>query len=210
MGKKKAARPLVYNNPARFACQDDRNVLVDKVALGLDLGTNCGYAYSIIRPDGTWDFQPWYMGLWDLSTGRYDSGNLGFLRLRCFLTRVCPDIVFMEEVRYTPAEAVNRYNAARIVARAATSAELLGAFKQTVSLWCNDHDVHCAGIPIGTIKKRATGRGNANKTQMIEACNEEFQTNFDVEGYETTGVDNIADAAWVLRCGLEEYGDGRL
>ena len=195
-----------FRDASRF--EPRRGIAVDEqLALGLDLGTACGYSFAILHPNGTWEFNPWFMGLWDLSSGRYDTGNIGFLRLRQFLHTVRPTIVWYEDVKFTPSEAVTRFNASRIIARAATSAELIGAFKQTLVLWCEDRDVHCTGIPIGTIKKRATGKGNANKEDMIRACNLEFQTNFDVESYHTTGADNVADAAWVLRTGLDELGD---
>ena len=141
-------------DPSRFILQHEP-AEEHKIALGLDLGTLCGYAYAVCRPDGTWETNPWYMGLWDLSTGRYDTGNLGFLRLRCFLAEVRPSIVFYEDVKFTPSEAISKYNASRVMARAATSSELIGAFKQTLCLWCEDHGVHCTGIPIDTIKNIA-------------------------------------------------------
>ena len=195
-----------FRDPSRFFLRHLHEPS-DKIALGIDLGTCCGYAYSIIRPDGSWEFNPWFMGLWDLSSGRYDTGNIGFLRLRYFLAKMRPHIVFYEDVKNTPSEAVTRYNASRLLARAATSSELLGAFKQTLVLWCEDHGAHCTGIPIGTIKRCATGKGNANKEQMIQACNREFNTNFEHDTYAMTGADNVADAAWVLRTGLIELGD---
>jgi hypothetical protein len=196
----------VYKDPTQFQL-DKTNT--DSVVLGLDLGTNCGYAIGLVRPNGDVDVEPWSMGLWDLSTGRYDTGNLGFLRLRRFLAMVSPTIVYYEDVKYTPEEAITRYNAARILARAATSSELIGAFKQTLCLWCEDHGAACLGIPIGTIKRMATGRGNANKEDMIRACNAKFRTNFDVETYSTTGADNVADAAFVLLAGIAELPPAR-
>jgi Holliday junction resolvasome RuvABC endonuclease subunit len=117
-------------------------------------------------------------------------------------------LVVYEEVRVTPPEKLTRYNATLILARAATSAELIGAYKTTVCTWCEEHNVPCTGFPIGTIKKRATGRGNANKEEMIRAANETFGLGLAVEGYESTGVDNIADAIWVCLLGMENYGAG--
>ena len=194
------------SDPSRFDKPHDLGPDA-KIVLGLDMGTNCGYSYAIIRKDGSWEFNPWFMGLWDLSTGRYDSGNLGFLRLRRFLTEVSPCAIFYEDVKFTPGEAITKYNASRVLARAATSSELLGAFRQIIMMWAEDHGAICAGVPIGTIKRKATGRGVASKEDVIKACNAKFSTNFDIETYTTTGADNVADSAFVLVCGLEEYGN---
>lgn len=180
--------------------------------LGLDLGTTCGAVYAHHRPDGPADpaavGRAMVFGQWNLSAGPFDSGALRFVRLRQFLHVLDPDAVFFEDVRYTPAEKVTRYNAAQIVARAATSCELFGAFKATVAAWCEAAGVPCGSFPIGEIKKRATTRGNANKEQVIAAANAAFGCALDPDGYEATGVDNVADAAWVCLMGIEQYGRG--
>jgi Holliday junction resolvasome RuvABC endonuclease subunit len=99
-------------------------------------------------------------------------------------------------------------NAGAILARVSTASEFLGALKATVCTWCEEYDVPCVGFGIGTIKKRATGRGNANKEAMIEACNKLFGACFETEGYEMSGVDNIADASFVCLLAQEQYGLG--
>jgi Holliday junction resolvasome RuvABC endonuclease subunit len=136
------------------------------------------------------------MGQWDLSAGPYDSGAIRFVRLRQFLSAVKPDLVAFEDVKYTPSMKLNKVNAHAMVARAATAGELFGAFKSTVATWCEENGVPCTSFSIQHIKKRATSKGNANKEAMILACNREFGTEFEVESYESTGVDNVADAAW--------------
>jgi Holliday junction resolvasome RuvABC endonuclease subunit len=178
----------------------------DLVAVGLDFGMRLGYAYSIGRPDGTWEMNPWFLGLCDLYPGRFDTGNLCFIRLERLLDLLNPGFIAYEDVKYTPEEKVTRYSAARVVARAATASELLGAFKHTAVSWARRHGAIATGYPIGTLKKRMTGRGNAGKPDMVRACNAEFGTDFDPDTCETTGADDIADAAAALRCGLEEYG----
>ena len=57
-------------------------------------------------------------------------------------------------------------------------------------------------------KRRATGRGNANKAAIIKACNSLFGTKFDPEKYESSGEDNIADSAFVCLLTCEEYAAG--
>lgn len=180
-----------------------------KIALGLDLGSNTGYAFALVREgsDPSKVILPQHMGQWDLSAGPYESGAIRFLRLRQFLSVVRPDVIFYEEVKNNPA-GIDNLPARAAIARASTAAELIGSFKATVCTWAEEFDIPCTGFSIGTIKKRATGHGNSGKKDMIEACNEAFGSNFEIEGYENTGVDNIADAAWILLLGLEQYGAG--
>lgn len=179
-----------------------------RLILGLDLGTNCGYCCGYVRKDGSLEVEPWYMGQWDLSAGPYDSGAIRFVRLRRFLELVQPNLVAYEDVKFTPAEALSRMSAAAVMARAATAAELIGAFRATVVTWCEEKNVPCTGFSIGQIKKRATGKGNASKAEMISACNAQFGTSFPVENYESTGVDNVADAAFVCLLAYEQISLG--
>lgn len=180
-----------------------------KIILGLDLGTNCGYCFGLVyKEKEEVVILPEYMGQWDLSAGPYDSGAIRFVRLRRFLNEVKPDLVAYEDVKFTPSEALTRFSAARVLARASTSAELIGAFRATVVTWCEEKDIPCTGIPIGTIKKRATGKGNASKELIIEACNKEFKTDFDIKDYATTGADNVSDAAWIVKVASEQYSSG--
>ena len=48
------------------------------------------------------------------------------------------------------------------------------------------------------MKKFATGKGNADKGQMIEACQEKLNIQ--------TNDDNEADALWILEWAKENYG----
>lgn len=181
-----------------------------RLVLGLDLGTNCGYTYAFLPPGAPPTsalVTPWQMGQWDLSAGSYDSGAIRFVKLRHFLAALKPDAVFYEDVKFDP-PGINKMNQGAVLARVATASEFLGALKATVCTWCEEHGVPCAGFKIGTIKKRATGKGNANKEDVIKACNALFETSLAVEGYENTGTDNVADSAFVCLLGLELYGDG--
>ncbi len=185
--------------------------LKDKVlVLGLDLGTSCGYSFSYHHPGDVVDPPQLAIisGQLDLSAGPYDSGAIRFVRLRQFLTAAKPDLIAYEMVRNTPADKITRYNAASLLARATTSAQLFGAFQSHVASWAEEAGVPCTSFPIGTIKRRATGKGNASKEMMIGAANETFGLDLEAEGYETTGADNVADAAFVCLLALEHYGSG--
>lgn len=179
-----------------------------KVVLGLDLATNCGYCIGLQYKNKPLKIAPEFMGQWDLSAGPYDSGAIRFVRLRHFLAAVRPDLVGYEDVKFTPSEAITKFSAARVLARAATSSELIGAFRATVVTWCEENNIPCIGIPIGTIKKRATSKGNASKENMITACNEQFGSDFATDDYSSTGVDNIADAAWITQITAEQHSNG--
>lgn len=181
-------------------------------ALALDLATSTGYACAEFDPSLpiTVDrlMPTLVMGQLDLSAGQYDSGAIRFVKLRQFLDAAKPSIIFYEQIRDTPPMAGTRAMMAAIVARVYTAAKLAGAFIGTVCCWAEERNIPCVGLEIGQIKKRATGKGNAGKPAMIEACNAMFGTELEVDGFETSGCDNIADAAHILLLGLETYGKG--
>lgn len=148
------------------------------------------------------------LGHWDLSVSDYDSGPLRHVRLRQFLSVLQPDLIMFESVKYVPPKEIMAKGINAVVARVATAAELLGGFKTTLTTWAEENGVPAQGLAITEIKKFATGKGNANKVDMILAANEKFGTDFDPETYEQTGVDNIVDAAFVCTMGLENYSEG--
>lgn len=203
------AKHKIERDPWLFAERLKRPAKSNLV-LGLDLGTNCGYAFTYMQDGQRVDPEKlaMHLGQFDLSAGPYDSGAIRFVRLRQFLSLMEPDLIAFEDVKYTPAEKPNRFNAGAIVARAATACEWFGALKATVATWAEENGVPVTSFPIGTIKKRATGKGNANKGDMIRACNALFGSDMDSEEYENAGYDNIADAAFVCLLTLEQYSTG--
>ena len=120
--------------------------------LALDLGTTTGWALR--RHDGgitsgTMTFKP----------TRFEGGGMRFLRFRGWLAEVAAlsggvaRIVF-EEVR----------------AHAGTdAAHIYGGFLGMLTAWCEEHEVPYEGVPVGTIKRFATGKGNADKAKMVAA-----------------------------------------
>ena len=198
----------VEKYPEDLAVKVEANkVSLTSTVLGLDLGTNCGYSYCFVK--NKMETPPRvYAGQLDLSAGAYDSGAIRFIRLRHFLSAIKPDMIAYEDVRYTPPAGTGFMSAGALLARAAPACEWFGALKATVCTWAEENGVPCIGMPIGTIKKRATGKGNANKVDIIKACNSEFGFDFDPEGYESSGVDNIADSVFVCALAVEQYGMG--
>lgn len=181
-----------------------------RVALALDLGTSTGVAvgfYDPAAPVAVTSLQHVYLGQLDLSCREFESGAARAVKLRQFLIEIAPDVIFFEQVRYTPPAGFG-VNPAAIMARAAPAVEFFGALKCVVSMYADDNHVAAIPIEIGAIKRRATGAGNANKAAVITAANETFGCALDAVEYERLGHDNVADAAWALMCGLENYGAG--
>lgn len=181
-----------------------------KRALGIDLGTNCGIAFCDFVPGGLLSDVPTYLDQWDLSIGAFDSSALRHIRFKQFLYVLAPDLIGFEDVKFTGTNEVMERGGSvtAIIARAATSIEFLGGLKTTLSVWAEEQQIPCQGVGINQIKRFATTKGNANKVDMILACNQTFGTNFDTENYDNSGVDNIADAAFVLKMMVELYKDG--
>lgn len=118
--------------------------------LCLDLGTTTGWACRVDGKitSGSVSFKP----------SRFDGGGMRFLKFRHWLSDMkvvmqgSIDSVFYEEVRrHIGTDAAHTY----------------GGFWGTLTAWCESQQIPYQGIPVGTIKKHATGKGNATKADMI-------------------------------------------
>jgi len=144
--------------------------------LALDLGTQTGWAVSQAGSiiSGSETFKP----------QRFEGGGMRYLRFRKWLTEIKQsgdgiDAVYFEEVRrHIGVDAAHAY----------------GGFMATLTSWCEHHAIPYQGVPVGTIKKHATGKGNANKAQMISAVQSRGHTPVD---------DNEADALALLYFAIE-------
>jgi Holliday junction resolvasome RuvABC endonuclease subunit len=119
--------------------------------LALDLGTRTGFCI------GTAEHQ--VSGVWDLKNDRFSGGGMRYVRFRSKLNEMraaypVSRVVFEEVRRHAGTDAAHVY----------------GGFMATLMAWCEEHGVPYEGIPVGTIKKHWTGKGNANKAQMIAEC----------------------------------------
>ena len=148
--------------------------------IGIDPGTKCGWA--VLDADGN----RVESGTWDLKPRRHEGGGWRYVRLRTYL-----DELFMmwpdSQLAY---EEVRRH-------MGTDAAHIYGGIVATVSAYCEDRPTPYVGIPVGTIKRHATGKGNAKKEQMMEAAGERWHW--------PMADDNEADALWVadaLRKGL--------
>lgn len=151
-------------------------VVMGKACLALDLGTTTGWALR--APDGlitsgTASFKP----------GRYDGGGMRYLRFSRWLDEMAEHglgLIWFEEVRrHAGTDAAHVY----------------GGLMATLTAWAELRGIPYEGIPVGTIKKHATGKGNANKDAMIAAAV--------ARGF-SPADDNEADAIALMFCKLEE------
>ncbi|AUM00549.1 hypothetical protein B4966_10520 [Rhodocyclaceae bacterium] len=120
--------------------------------LALDLGTTTGWALRSRDghiTSGSESFRP----------QRFEGGGMRFLRFKRWLTEIKSHTdgigaLYFEEVRrHVSTDAAHAY----------------GGFLATLTAWCEHHGIPYQGVPVGTIKKHATGRGNAGKDAVMAA-----------------------------------------
>jgi hypothetical protein len=148
--------------------------------LALDLGSTTGWA---LRNDrcrilhGTAAFRP----------TRFEGGGMRYLRFTRWLdeTRKIAggiDAVYFEEVRrHLGTDASHIY----------------GGFLATLTAWCEQQGIPYSGVPVGTWKRHACGKGNADKQAVIAAIRE--------RGFEPAD-DNEADAIAILLWAIDTRG----
>ena len=145
--------------------------------LALDLGTHTGWA--LYQLDGTIT-----SGTGHFKPQRFEGGGMRYLRFKRWLaelltTSVHINAVYFEEVRrHAGVDAAHAY----------------GGFMGHLTAWCEHHNIPYQGVPVGTIKKHATGKGNASKGEMIVAARARGHSPAD---------DNEADALALLHWAIE-------
>jgi Holliday junction resolvasome RuvABC endonuclease subunit len=152
--------------------------------IALDLGTTTGWAirtHNGVITSGTQSFK----------SNRFEGGGMRYLRFRRWLNELKatlaapsgPGAVYFEEVRrHLGVDAAHAY----------------GGFLATLTTWCEHHNIPYQGVPVGTIKKHATGKGNASKDDMIAAM---IRLGF------APADDNEADALALLQWALTNEGE---
>lgn len=151
--------------------------------LALDLGTTTGWALVIGQAQVI-------SGTLDLNPNRYDGGGMRYLRLRNWLEQLRLDSGGIEGIHY---EEVRRH-------AGTSAAHVYGGLLATLTGWCEERGVAYQGVPVGTIKRFITGKGNADKTAVITAVRE--------RGY-APADDNEADAIAILLWALQTTGGVR-
>ncbi|ABK45405.1 conserved hypothetical protein [Magnetococcus marinus MC-1] len=147
--------------------------------LSLDLGTQMGWALR--HPDGTI-----VSGTVSFKLGRFEGGGMQWVRFKHWLDELGAAVVlgkiYFEEVR--------RHSGVG-------ASHVYGGFLAHLTAWAESSEVPYQGVPVGTIKKHATGKGNASKAQVIHAMKRLGHNPAD---------DNESDALALLHCVLGQGG----
>jgi Holliday junction resolvasome RuvABC endonuclease subunit len=80
------------------------------------------------------------------------------------------------------------------------AAHVHGGLLATLTAWCEQHSIAYQSVPVGTIKRFITGKGNANKQAVIDAVR--------ARGFRPAD-DNEADAIAILLWAIETHGGVR-
>ncbi|WP_342269444.1 crossover junction endodeoxyribonuclease RuvC [Rickettsia endosymbiont of Orchestes rusci] len=153
-----------------------------KTILALDLGTVAGWALhdkSGGITSGTIDFKP----------NKFEGGGMVFLRFRQWLVDLKNSEDGFDEVYF---EAVRSH-------KGIDAAHKYGGFVAHLMAFCEHHQIPYRGVPVGTIKKHITGKGNATKYDVIEAIKK--------KGFKPID-DNEADSLALMDYVLAKYGKG--
>ena len=126
--------------------------------LALDLGISTGWALQERNGricSGSQPFRP----------QRYEGGGMRFLRFQRWLTELSqasdasPSQLLIDQVVF---EEVRRH-------AGVDAAHAYGGFLGQLCSFCEHHRIPYQGVPVGTIKRFITGKGNASKDQVIAA-----------------------------------------
>jgi len=151
--------------------------------LTLDLGTRSGWAHSDCSGVIT-------SGVAEFRTDRWQGGGMRFLRFRAWLDEMHRltggfDLLVYEQVRRHAG---------------ADASHLYGGWLAILTAWCEQRGFAYQGVPVGTIKRHVTGKGNADKAAVIAAIR--------ARGFDPTD-DNEADALAILLWATETAGGVR-
>lgn len=149
--------------------------------LAIDLGTTTGYAFTVASGcvvSGTWDLRP----------KKYEGGGFRYVKFKSYLASLHAAHPF-EMVWF---EAVRRH-------QGTDAAHIYGGLMAHLQEFCEARGIPYEGVPVQTIKKLWTGKGNANKDAMIDECLR--------RGFEPAD-DNEADAIATLCVKHPEALDG--
>ncbi len=122
----------------------------NRTALALDLGTTLGWAAC--SPNGNVT-----SGTVNFKNRRFEGGGMRYLRFNNWLAEI--DALFLRGIGVVYFEEVRAH-------RGTDAAHVYGGLMSILTSWCEAKKIPYEGIPIGTIKRFATGRGDAPKDNV--------------------------------------------
>ena len=152
-----------------------------KSILALDLATLTGWAVRDRRGIiicGTQSFKP----------QRFEGGGMRFLRFQRWLNELISPGRSANLVDFIVFEEVRRH-------LGVDAAHVYGGFMAQLTATCEQRNIPYEGVPVGTIKRHATGKGNASKGLVIAAMR--------ALGHDPSD-DNEADALALLHWAIEQ------
>ena len=134
--------------------------------LSLDIATKTGWATNTSS------------GVWNLKVNKGESYGMKLIRFKAKVK----ELIQLEDIELV----VYEKPSGRFIRAVASVSEMVGVLIEL----CEDLGVEYTSYTVSEIKKHATGKGNANKSMMINSAKEKF----DIEIID----DNHADALWIL------------
>lgn len=149
--------------------------------LAVDPGTSCGWA---IWENG----DVVHAGTWDLSTNRFEGAGMRFIAFeRAFRSA-------LRGANLVAYEAVAGH-------KGVAAAHIYGGIVAHLQRIAQETGIPYTGIPVATVKKTATGRGNAKKDAMVAAAN----SRWGLALTELKGGADEADARWIAVTAAQQY-----
>jgi Holliday junction resolvasome RuvABC endonuclease subunit len=146
--------------------------------MAIDLGTKSGWAIGSTSNI--------LFGSIDCSIDpQFEGGGIRYLKFR----RAINEMFLTYKPDYIVYEAVQGH-------RSTYSAQIYGSYKSHLQALAEEYSIPYEGVHSGTLKKYATGKGNASKDQMKKACRDKLGV--------IPNNDDEADAIWLLSYAMKE------
>lgn len=158
------------------------------IILAIDPGTSCGFAIGHTGDVIT-------SGVWQLAPARGESPGMRYIKLRSRLNEMriaFPDLGLV--VYEQPQMFLAKY-------RGGTATEIAYALVGIIQAWCAEVKMEHANVHAATLKKFATGKGNANKDEMRRVGLKRWPNPITLSGDEI-------DALWILEWARKEFAGG--
>lgn len=151
--------------------------------LAIDPGTSCGFAIGD-------DQGAVVSGVWQLAPGRGESPGIRYLKLRGRLNEALAAAGTLDLVVFE-----------RSFQRGQAAVHIHHGLVSHLESWCAENGIEHANVMATTLKKFATGAGNASKEDMRRIGLTRFSP--------ASMDENEIDALWILEWAREQFGARR-